>query len=165
TPNPAYDGGRGYQPVGAVGRPTSGLRCEGNSSCIPGCPAQAKYNALKTLEAAVAAGDCVITQAVARKVLVRADHQVSGVEYLRWTGDTFPTAVQHTITARRYVLAAHSVENAKLLLMSGAANPSDQVGRNRMDPPFLLSWARTNEPLGTFRGPGTTAGIETLRDG
>jgi choline dehydrogenase-like flavoprotein len=73
--------------------------------------------------------------------------------------------VQHTITARRYVLAAHSVENAKLLLMSGAANTSDQVGRNLMDHPFLLSWARTDEPLGTFRGPGTTAGIETLRDG
>ena len=61
TPNPAYDGGRGYDPVGAVGRPTAGLRCEGNSSCIPGCPAQAKYNALKTLERAVAAGARVIT--------------------------------------------------------------------------------------------------------
>jgi choline dehydrogenase-like flavoprotein len=165
TPNPAYDGGRGYQPVGAVGRPTTGLRCEGNSSCIPGCPAQAKYSALKTLEVAIAAGARVITQAVASKVLIGADHQVTGVEYLRWSGDTFPTAVPQTITARRYVLAAHSVENAKLLLMSGAANTSDQVGRNLMDHPFLLAWARTDEPLGTFRGPGSTAGIENLRDG
>lgn len=165
TPNPAYDLGRGYQPVGAVGRPTSGLRCEGNSSCIPGCPAQAKYNALKTLEAAVTSGARVMTQAVASKVLVGADDQVTGVEYLRWSGDPFPIAEAHTITARRYVLAAHSVENAKLLLMSGAANSSDQVGRNLMDHPFLLSWARTDEPLGTFRGPGSTAGIETLRDG
>ena len=63
------------------------------------------------------------------------------------------------------MLAAHSIENAKLLLMSGAANSSDQVGRNLMDHPFLLAWARTDEPLGTFRGPGTTAGIENLRDG
>ncbi len=165
TPNPAYDGGRGYQPVGAVGRPTAGARCEGNSSCIPGCPAQAKYNALKTLELAVAAGARVITQAVASKVVIGPDDRVSGVEYLRWTGDTFPTAVTHTITARRYVLAAHSVENAKLLLMSRAANSSDQVGRNLMDHPFLLAWARTDEALGTFRGPGTTAGIENLRDG
>ena len=38
--------------------------------------------------------------------------------------------------------------------MSGAANTSDQVGRNLMDHPFLLAWARTDEPLGDFRGPG-----------
>ena len=113
----------------------------------------------------MAAGARVITQAVATKVLVGTDDQVTGVEYLRWSGDPFPTAEPHTVTARRYVLAAHSVENAKLLLMSGAANTSDQVGRNLMDHPFLLSWARTDEPLGVFRGPGSTAGIETLRDG
>ena len=49
--------------------------------------------------------------------------------------------------------------------MSGAATTSDQVGRNLMDHPFLLSWALVDEPLGTFRGPGSTSGIETLRDG
>ena len=92
TPNPAYDGGRGYQPVGAVGRPTSGLRCEGNSSCIPICPAQAKYNALKTLELArgrtAPRGDHAGRgqQGVGR----RRPTQVTGVEYLRWTGDTSP---------------------------------------------------------------------------
>ena len=49
-PNPAYDGGNGYQPIGAHGAEHEGLRCEGNSSCIPICPVQAKYNALKTWE-------------------------------------------------------------------------------------------------------------------
>ena len=34
-----------------------------------------------------------------------------------------------------------------------------------MDHPFLLSWGLADEPFGTFRGPGSTSGIETLRDG
>ena len=165
TPNPAYDGGRGYSPVGAVGRPETGLRCEGNASCIPGCPAQAKYSALKTLDAAEQAGARVVHQTVATKVVVGTDGQVTGIDYYQWTGDTFPSWTQGTVTARRYVLAAHAVENAKLLLMSGAANSSDQVGRNFMDHPFLISWALADEALGTFRGPGSTSGIETLRDG
>ena len=165
TPNPAYDGGRGYTPVGAVGRPETGLRCEGNASCIPACPAQAKYSALKTLAAAATAGARVIHQTVANRVVVGPDGDVAGIDYLAWTGNTFPQATSGTITATRYVLAAHSVENAKLLLMSGAANTSDQVGRNLMDHPFLLSWGLADEPLGTFRGPGSTSGIETLRDG
>ncbi len=140
------------------GRPETGLRCEGNASCIPGCPAQAKYSALKTLDAAARAKARIIHQTVATKVVLDATNAVSGIEYLQWTGNTFPSAVQGTIRADRYVLAAHSVENAKILLMSGAANSSDQVGRNLMDHPFLLSWALAKEPLGTFRGPGSTLG-------
>jgi choline dehydrogenase-like flavoprotein len=164
TPNPAYDGGRGYEPVGAVGMPQTGLRCEGNASCIPACPAQAKYSALKTLAAAEALGVEVRHQAVASRVLV--DHgRVTGIQYLRWQGSAFPQHTEETVTAKVYVLAAHSVENAKLLLHSEVANSSGQVGRNLMDHPFLLSWALADEPLGTFRGPGSSSGIETLRDG
>ncbi len=165
TPNVAYDNGAGYTPVGAVGSPETGLRCEGNASCIPACPAQAKYSALKTLAAAAAAGARIVHQTVANKVVLGPAGEVTGIDYLTWTGDTFPVAVAGTIKAERYVLAAHSVENAKLLLMSDAANSSDQVGRNLMDHPFLISWALVDEPLGTFRGPGSTSGIETLRDG
>ena len=47
-PNPHYNDGQGYQPIGAHGAPHEGLRCEGNSSCIPICPVQAKYSPLKT---------------------------------------------------------------------------------------------------------------------
>jgi choline dehydrogenase-like flavoprotein len=165
TPNPEYDGGRGYTPVGAVGRPETGLRCEGNASCIPACPAQAKYSALKTLDAATRAGARVIHQTVVSRVTVGPTGDVTGLEYLAWTGNTFPRATPGTIKAERYVLAAHSIENAKVLLTSAVANNSDQVGRNLMDHPFLLSWALVDEPLGTFRGPGSTSGIETLRDG
>ena len=39
-----------YQVVGSVWDPYTGERCEGNASCVPICPVQAKYNALKTLK-------------------------------------------------------------------------------------------------------------------
>jgi choline dehydrogenase-like flavoprotein len=73
------------------------------------------------------------------------------------------------VTGKIYVLAAHAIENAKLLLMSnnwnGIANSSDQVGRNLMDHPLYLSWALAPEPLFGYRGPLATSGIESLRDG
>ncbi len=164
TPNAAYADGAGYEPVGAVGRSEIGLRCEGNASCIPACPAQAKYSALKTLDAAARAGARILHQSVVTRI-ERQGAQITGLRFLTWTGDTFPSATEDTITAERYVLAANAIENAKILLMSDAANSSGQVGRNLMDHPFLLSWGLVDEPLGTFRGPGSTSGIETLRDG
>ncbi|MDG1332815.1 MAG: FAD-dependent oxidoreductase [Crocinitomicaceae bacterium] len=40
TPNPAYNNGKGYVPVGAVGNPDIGQRCEGNAACVPICSVQ-----------------------------------------------------------------------------------------------------------------------------
>lgn len=165
-PNPAYDRGKGYTPVGAVGAPTRGLRCEGNSSCIPICPVQAKYSALKTMAVAEALGTVVITQAVA--CTVDLDHDgttVTGITYRRWPGTGGAPYDENTVTADLYVLAAHSVENAKLLVMSHLLGESGQVGRNLMDHPFIQHWALAPEPVGSFRGPGSTSGIESLRDG
>jgi NAD-dependent dihydropyrimidine dehydrogenase PreA subunit len=42
-----------YKALGAVWNPYMGERCEGNASCVPICPVQAKYNALKTLKKAL----------------------------------------------------------------------------------------------------------------
>ncbi|HYG79506.1 MAG TPA: NAD(P)-binding protein, partial [Pyrinomonadaceae bacterium] len=42
-----------YQPVGSTWDPYTGQRCEGNASCVPICPVQAKYNPLKTIKSAV----------------------------------------------------------------------------------------------------------------
>ena len=64
-----------------------------------------------------------------------------------------------------YVLAAHAVENAKLLLASNIANASGQVGRNLMDHPTMLAWGLMPQDIGAFRGPGSTSGIPSLRDG
>jgi choline dehydrogenase-like flavoprotein len=155
---------RGYQPVGAVGNPEIGLRCEGNSACIPICPVQAKYSGLKTLDQIDRNYFTLVTQAVASKLTIRPDGQISGVEYLRY--ETEGGAVtRETATGTIYVLAGHAIENAKLLLASGAANSSDQVGRNLMDHPFSAAWALAPSSMGVFRGPLQTSGIETLRDG
>lgn len=42
-----------YKALGAIWNPYQGERCEGNASCVPICPVQAKYNALKTLKKAL----------------------------------------------------------------------------------------------------------------
>lgn len=154
----------GYKPVGAVGAPDVGLRCEGNSACIPICPVQAKYSALKTIAQLPAEYVTLLTQAVVTKLLIGPDGRISGLEYLRYEtegGDLTPCQATATI----FVLAGHAIENAKLLLASGAANSSDQVGRNLMDHPFSSSWALAPKSMGVFRGPLQTSGIESLRDG
>jgi choline dehydrogenase-like flavoprotein len=162
-PNPAYGGGAGYQPIGAHGAPHEGLRCEGNSSCIPICPVQAKYNPLKTWGRVE--GDVELrTQCVVSKVIHAGTGPISALEYIAYT-DGQPPAAPERVTADLYVLAGNSIENAKLLLASGVPNTSDQVGRNLMDHPYVIAWALMPDSVGAFRGPSATSGIEILRDG
>lgn len=155
---------KGYTPKGAVGNPEMGLRCEGNSACIPICPVQAKYNGIKTIAECDPEYFTLLTQAVASRLIIGESGRLTGVEYIRYEteGGAFTT---HTAHATIYVCASHAVENAKLLLASGAANRSDQVGRNLMDHPFSCAWATAPQNMGIFRGPLQTSGIETLRDG
>ncbi|MFT5891263.1 MAG: choline dehydrogenase-like flavoprotein [Dokdonia sp.] len=155
-----------YQPVGAIWSPNVGLRCEGNASCVPICPVQAKYNALKTLRRAVGEHLEIRTQAVASKVLVDDKTQkVTGIEYK--TFDTGDDVIYNTEIAKGkiYVLGASAIENAKILLASGIANSSDQVGRNLMDHWVLLTWGLLPEKGYPYRGPGSTTNIPTFRDG
>lgn len=155
-----------YQQVGAIWSPNVGLRCEGNASCVPICPVQAKYNALKTLRKAVGEHLDIKTQAVASKVLVDdITQKVSGIEYK--TFDTGNDVVYNTHIAKGkiYVLGASAIENAKILLASGIANSSDQVGRNLMDHWVLLTWGLLPKKAYPYRGPGSTTNIPTFRDG
>lgn len=169
-PNPDYNGGKGYQPVGAVGNPDLGTRCEGNSACVPICPVQAKYNALKTLEKAVNKGVVIQSQSVASEILYDdKTGEITGIKYKAYKdADGLKEGKkikyeEKVITAKRYVLAAHAVENAKLMLASGFQNKN--IGQNLMDHPVLLSWGLAPERIGSFRGPGSTSGIPHLRDG
>jgi choline dehydrogenase-like flavoprotein len=158
-----------YQPVGAVGRPEMGLRCEGNANCVPICPVQAKYSALKTLDKAKRLPHEVVTlqaQAVASKIRIDSKTgRVTGIDYQRYDDPNVPKCTTHTARGTIYVIAAHAIETAKLLLASGVANSSDQVGRNLMDHPTLLTWALMPEPIGAYRGPGATSNIPTFRGG
>jgi choline dehydrogenase-like flavoprotein len=171
-----------YRVVGAVGNADQGQRCEGNSSCIPICPAQAKYSALKTLYELIVKypnvtvrSQCVVTgvkyEGISDDVILGDTvHQptdsvgtVTGLTYKTYFDGRPPE--EHTVTADVYVLAAGAIENATLLLASGAANRSDQVGRNLMDHPLLLTWGLLQDNVGAFRGPGSTSGIPAFRDG
>lgn len=155
-----------YEPVGSIWDPYTGQRCEGNASCVPICPVQAKYNALKTLKSSLMVNVDIITQAVASKVEVDPDSKlVTGITYKHYSDQDSPKHTVHVARGKIYVLAAHSVENAKLLLASKIANKSDQVGRNLMDHAVLLTWGLMPQPIYAFRGPGSTSNIPVFRDG
>jgi choline dehydrogenase-like flavoprotein len=154
-----------YRPRGAVGAPHVGQRCEGNASCIPICPVQAKYSALRTLNEMDRDFYTLVTQAVATRLVIEPNGRIGGVAFKRYRSEGSTECDEGIATGTLYVVAAHAVESAKLLLASGAANSSDQVGRNLMDHPFFLTWALNPTPVGAFRGPGQTSEIPSFRDG
>jgi choline dehydrogenase-like flavoprotein len=166
-PNLVEGSNKTYQPQGMIGEPTTGQRCEGNASCVPICPVQAKYNALKTLKAAAADRVTVQTQAVATAILT--DHhsgRVTGIQYQSYQDENFPPSPTPAVAVGRvYVIAANAIETAKLCLASGVANSSDQMGRNLTDHPTLLTWGLAPQNVGAFRGPGSTSNIFSFRDG
>jgi choline dehydrogenase-like flavoprotein len=140
--------------------------CCGNSSCIPVCPIQAKYDATVHVGRAVAAGAQLHEKTTATFVEVGPDNTIAAIRFKRWDGS------EGRAVGRVFVLAAHAIETPRLLLNSrtealpnGVANGSDQVGRNLMDHPTQLSWALAKDPVWPYRGPLSTSGIENLRDG
>lgn len=168
VPNPAYAGGAGYTPVGAVSlhQAEMGGRCQGNINCTPLCPVQAKYNARKTLAGAAATGRLhLAAQTVASKVVVGADGQIERIDYLAYARPDSPEHTEGSVRGRIYVLAANAVENARLMLASGLSSSSGLMGRNLMDHAYLLTWGLTPEPVGAYRGTQCTSGIEDIRGG
>lgn len=160
-----------YRPVGAQDRKSNsvsldglvGGRCQGNSSCTPICPVQAKYNAGKTLSQADSGNLRIEPQAVASRIQTSpTSKQVLGIQYQKYEGVSRTLC---TARAKYYVLAAHAVENARLMLASGLPSSSGLVGKTLMDHPALYAWGLTKEPVGAFRGPLSTAGLEDLRAG
>lgn len=155
-----------YRPVGHTGDDNLGQRCEGNSSCVPICPVQAKYNALKTLKKVDSDYVEIRCQAVASKIEIDPDSgRVTGITYIPYEDENGPGGDPVTVRGKIYVIAAHSVETAKLLLASQACRTSGEVGRNLMDHIEILTWGLMPEPIGSFRGPGSTTNINSFRDG
>jgi choline dehydrogenase-like flavoprotein len=146
------------------GRP----QCGGGSSCIPICPIQAKYDPTQHIQTAMDSGKVEYRfNSVVTRVTPDNNYgtpHIVGVDYKTWDN------IGHSATARIYVLAAHAVENAKILLNSPfgritVANSSGQVGQNLADHPVSLVYGITDEPVYGYRGPLSTSGIESLRDG
>ena len=146
--------------------------CAGNTSCIPICPIQAKYDATITLNEATNSGAQLIDRAVASEVLVE-NNLISGINYITYEGETGPKTGNGCIKAKIYVIAANGIETPRLLLMSrnqiatGIANSSDMVGRNLMDHPQYLSWGLlpASTQVFPYRGPLVTSAIGDLCDG
>ncbi|MFI9274382.1 GMC family oxidoreductase [Kitasatospora sp. NPDC052896] len=159
VPDPAHHG-PAHGPGDEVGQP----RCVGHASCVPVCPSGAKYTPLRT-QGRWAESVTLLTRAVVGRVLAAGNGRITGVEYRRYDERGTPEPDTHHAEADLVVLAAHAIENARLLLASGLANRSDQVGRNLMDHPVLLTWGLLPRPAGPYRGPALTAGVEAFRFG
>ncbi|WP_437915867.1 GMC family oxidoreductase [Sorangium sp. So ce302] len=169
VPNPAYDGGKGYVPVGAVNthQVEEGERCQGNTNCVPLCPVQARYHSGKTLAKALETGRVdLMVQAVASKVVI--DPESGRVTALEVKVYKDPQSSEHetvTVKGKIFVLAAGAIETPRLMLASGVRSSSGLMGRNLMDHSYLLSWGLMPEVCGTTRGTSCTGGIIDLRTG
>ncbi len=149
------------------GRPA----CQGNSSCIPICPIQAKYDATVTLRDAESTNlVTTLTKAVVTDLEVGPNGLITGVNFLQYSGDVGNYQAQRkTASGKIVILAAHAVETVKILLMSngrrGIANASGQLGCNLMDHLCYLGYGLSNQQGFPYRGPRSGSGIESLRDG
>jgi choline dehydrogenase-like flavoprotein len=121
------------------------------------------------LDAEAPAGARAVTplfSAVLQKVLVDGQNRVCGLSIKR------PDRSELTVRAKLYVLAMHAMEIPKVLLWSatdalpqGVANSSGVVGRYLMDHDVKITYACLPEPYYVFRGPLSSSGCESLRDG
>jgi choline dehydrogenase-like flavoprotein len=134
---------------------------------MPICPAQAKYTALRTIKQLSDRKTVEIrTQSVASKLILDKDSgRISGVEYKQYGEPGSVSYKTEQVSGTLVVLAANAIENATLLLASNVANKSKQVGKNLMDHPYLYAWGLAGKRVFPFRGPDTTSGMESLRDG
>ncbi len=142
------------------GRPA----CAGNSSCVPICPIQAKYDATVHIKKAKELGAVLLSNCVVSKLNSDSNGVISSIEYIDWVSDKNKSINLNT-TNKKVILATHAIETPRLLLISGIANLSKQVGKNLMDHLQGYTLAESKEPIYPFRGPLTTSGIDAFRDG
>jgi glucose dehydrogenase len=150
--------------------------CAGNTSCIPICPIQAKYDPTITLNEATNNGVKLKAQTVASEILVDENNLISGINFITYRDEAGPRTGSGCVRAKIYVIAANGIETPRLLLMSknggrtanGVANSSDMVGRNLMDHPQYVVWGllpANSKPAYPYRGPLITSAIGDLCDG
>ena len=133
--------------------------CAGNASCVPICPIGAKYDGSVHVRKSVAKGAKLWEKSVVLRLDADADGFVRTVHFKRWDQS------EGRVKGRIVIVAANAIESAKLLLLSGIANSSGQVGQNLMDHLQKAVLGTARQPLYPFRGPPSTSGIETFRDG
>lgn len=153
-------------------------QCCGNASCLPICPIGAKYDASVHVHKAQQLGARILPNRVVFQVAVEAgdDNNIQALYYRNFDADPVngPLGVAK---AKVFILAAHAVETARLMLLSGGkfnvpvaglSNSSDQVGRNLMGFANVntIGYAAKNEEVYPYRGPvSATGAFGQWRDG
>lgn len=101
--------------------------CQMYATCTL-CPIGAQYSADVHVGEAEASGRCdLLAETVARRVEVDATGRARAVRATRADGKDLE------VRADRFVVAAHAVESARLLLLSDLGDGSGQLGRNLME--------------------------------
>lgn len=123
-----------HVPFARNSRPYQGRpACQAYSTCHPVCPIEAMYNAGVHIRLAEQTGNVRVIPNANVVRLVESGGKVTEAIYAS------PDRTEHTQPARLFILAAHAIESARLLLLSrsgrfpdGMANDSGLVGRNFM---------------------------------
>jgi choline dehydrogenase-like flavoprotein len=129
-------------------QPSWGLRhaCVNTGSCHQGCRNAAKASMDTTyLPAAVAAGAEIRAGSMVHGIELDAQGRVEAVVYRR-------DGVDHRQRCAALVLAAGGVETPRLLLHTGLANSSGQVGRNFMAHGATQVWGKFDTEMRSHRG-------------
>ncbi|MBC3229035.1 GMC family oxidoreductase [Serratia fonticola] len=149
-----------HEPNGRATRPYDGRpACSGNNNCMPVCPIGAMYSGDQHAQHAQDAGARLFTDSTVWKLEKGVDDKIVAAHVRSSKG------VDTRLTAKYFIVAAHGLETAKLLLMSDIANSSDQVGRNLMDHTGMGLQFLADEPLWPGRGAVQQGGIFNSRDG
>jgi choline dehydrogenase-like flavoprotein len=148
------------EPSARASRPYEGRpACCGMNNCTPICPIGAQYSGDVHATLAERAGARLIENAVAFQLERAGGGKIAAVHYQA------PDGTKSRLAARSFIVAANGLETARLLLLSGVANSSDQVGRNLMDHTGTDLVMLAKDALWPGRGPVTQGSICSWRDG
>ena len=125
--------------------------CQRFSTCWV-CPIEAQYNAGVHVRLAEQTGNVAVIDGASVVRIFESRGRVAGAAYIT------PDRVEHLQEARIFVLAAHAIESARILLLSksggfpeGLANKSGQVGKNFMEHPYLRTRGRAKKKMFPYR--------------
>ncbi|MBS1095789.1 GMC family oxidoreductase [Gluconobacter wancherniae] len=155
-----------WEPHGRASQPYNQRPvCAGNNNCNPVCPIGAKYDGSMHCDIAESHGAVIMPNSVVYKLEDDEQGRIQALWFKR------PDGSGQKVTAKIFVIAAHTIETPKLLLMSktkhspnGIANSSDMVGRNLMDTTGISVTMKTRDPMWPGQGP-TELLVFNRRDG
>jgi len=113
-------------------RPYAGRsQCLAFAACAV-CPSGARFSADAHVARAEGTGLCdLYINTVARRIDLNASGSVRAIQVESLDNE------QRELQGTNYVIAAHTIESARLLLLSNCGNHSDQVGRNFMEHAYV----------------------------